>query len=161
MVSRIRHNRDAAAIQPLIVPIVQTMVVVHNIAGIKSYDEYDALRENRRAAEKNPPQGFQKTNNRGENAFRDRGRKLIMPFLVKGSGTMEKDEKYLHAMLSTFGITGSTVFDHRHPTGHPVLWDCMATPRPSERGELTAAGNGNCAHQVSSVFVRVNLCRGF
>ncbi len=38
--------------QPLIAPIVQTMVVVHNIAGIESYDEYDELTENRRAAEK-------------------------------------------------------------------------------------------------------------
>ncbi len=41
MVARIRHNWDAAAMQPLIVPIVQTMVVVHNIAGIESYEEYD------------------------------------------------------------------------------------------------------------------------
>jgi hypothetical protein len=44
-----------------------------------------------------------------------------MPFFVKGDGTMEEDEKYVHAMLSTFGITGSTVLHHRHPAGHPVL----------------------------------------
>ncbi len=57
MVARIGHNWDAAAIQPLISPIVQslqTMVVVHNIAGIQRYHEYDELRENRCAAEKKP-----------------------------------------------------------------------------------------------------------
>jgi hypothetical protein len=59
MAARIEHYWDAAAMQPLIAPIVQTMVVVHNIAGIKSYDEYDELRENRRAAEKTLLQGFQ------------------------------------------------------------------------------------------------------
>ncbi len=41
MVARIGHNWDAAAMQPLIAPMVQTMVVVHNTAGIESYDEYD------------------------------------------------------------------------------------------------------------------------
>ena len=46
MVARIRHNWGAAAMQPLIAPIVQSMVVAHNIAGIESYDEYDELREN-------------------------------------------------------------------------------------------------------------------
>jgi hypothetical protein len=40
-------------------------------------------------------------------------------------------------MLSTFGFTGSTVLHHLHPAGHPVLRDCMATPRPTERGEPT------------------------
>ncbi len=52
MVARTGHTWDAAAMQNLIPPIVQTMVVVHNIARIQDYDEYDALRENRRAAEK-------------------------------------------------------------------------------------------------------------
>jgi hypothetical protein len=35
MVARIGHNWDAAANHSLIAPIVQTMVVVHNIAGIQ------------------------------------------------------------------------------------------------------------------------------
>ncbi len=48
------------------------MVVMHNIAGIDSYEEYDALRENRRAAEKTLLQGFPETNNRGAN-FRRKG----------------------------------------------------------------------------------------
>jgi hypothetical protein len=48
---------------------------------------------------------------------------------------MEEVKTYLHAMLSTFGITGSTVLYHRHPAGHPVLRDCMATPRPTEHRE--------------------------
>ncbi len=124
--------------QPLIAPIIQTMVVVHNIAGIEKYEENDELREIRRAAEKNLLQGFQETNNRGAKAFRDRARELIMPCFIKGDDTMEEDEKYVHAMLSTFGFTGSTVLHHRHPAGYPVLRECMATPRPTERGELTA-----------------------
>ncbi len=80
MVARIGHNWDAAANQSLIAPIVQTMVVVHNIAGIQDYDEYDALWDNRRAAEKPLLQGFQETNNRGTKAFRGRARDVIMPF---------------------------------------------------------------------------------
>jgi hypothetical protein len=60
MDARIGHNWDAAAMQPLVVPIVQTVIVVHNIASIEIYDEYDALLENRRAAEKCLLQGFRK-----------------------------------------------------------------------------------------------------
>ncbi len=131
MVARIWHNWDAAAMQPLIAPIVQTMFVVHRIAGIESHEEYDELRDNRHAAEKTLLQGFQETSNRGAKAFRDRARELIIPFLVKGYGTKEEDEKYVHAMYSTFGFTGSTVLHHRHPAGHPVLLECIATPRPS------------------------------
>ncbi len=41
MVARIGHNWDAAGAANLVGPIVQTMVVVHNIAGIESYEEYD------------------------------------------------------------------------------------------------------------------------
>jgi hypothetical protein len=39
IVARIGNNWDATAMQleTLIAPIVQTMVVVHNIAGIESY----------------------------------------------------------------------------------------------------------------------------
>jgi hypothetical protein len=55
---------------------VQTMVVVHNIAGVESYDEYDELRKNRRAAGKKLIQGYQETNNRGAEALRDRAREL-------------------------------------------------------------------------------------
>jgi hypothetical protein len=104
MVARIGHNWGTAAMQNLIAPIVQTMVVVHNIAGIQDDDEHDALRENRRAAEKTllVLQGFQETNNRGAKASRDRARELIMPFFVKGDGTKEQGEKYVHVMLSTF-----------------------------------------------------------
>jgi hypothetical protein len=53
MVPRIWHNWDDVFMQPLIAPIVQTMIAVHNFAGTESYDENDKLRENRRAAEKN------------------------------------------------------------------------------------------------------------
>ncbi len=82
MVASIGHNWDAAVAANLVGPIVQTMVVVHKIAGIKSYDEYDALRENRRAVERTLLQGFQETNNRGAKAFRDKARELITPFFV-------------------------------------------------------------------------------
>ncbi len=139
MVARIGHNWDATAMQNLVAPIDQTMVVVHNIAGIQDYDEYVLLRENRRAAERTLLQGFQETNNRGAKAFRDKARELIMQFFVKGDGTKQKDENYVHAMISTFGLTGSTVLHHRHPAGHPVLLECMETPPPTERGELTAS----------------------
>ncbi len=139
MVARIGHNWDAAATQNLVAPIVQTMVVVHNIAGTQDYDEYDALRENRRAAERTLHQGFQETNDRGAKAFRDKATELIMPFFVKGDGTKQQDEKYVHAMLFTFGFTGSTVLHHLHTAGHPVLLECMDTPPPTERCELSAA----------------------
>jgi hypothetical protein len=84
MVARIGHNWDAAAVQNLVAPVVQTMVVVHNIAGIQDYEEYDALRENRHAAERTLHQGFQEKNKRGAKAFRDKAREMIMPFFVKG-----------------------------------------------------------------------------
>jgi hypothetical protein len=142
MVARIGHNWDAAAMQNLVAPIVQTMVVVHNIAGVQDYDEYDALQENRRAAERTLLQGFQETNNRGAKAFRDKARERIMPFFVKGDGTKQQDEKYVHAMLSTFGFTGSTVLHHLHHVGHPVLLECMETPPPTERSELTGLFRG-------------------
>jgi hypothetical protein len=61
MVARIGHTWDAAANQSLIAPIVQTMVVAHNIASIQDYGEYDALRETRCAAGKTLLQGFQET----------------------------------------------------------------------------------------------------
>ncbi len=54
MVARIGHNWDAAGAANLLGPIVQTMVVVHNIAGIESYEEYDALREKSSCGGKNP-----------------------------------------------------------------------------------------------------------
>ncbi len=85
IVARIGHNWDAAGAANLVAPIVQTMVVAHNIAGIQDYDEYDALRENRRAAETQERallQGFQEINNRGAKAFPDRAKELIMPFFV-------------------------------------------------------------------------------
>jgi hypothetical protein len=139
MVARIGHNWDATAMQNPIALIVQTMVVEHNFAGIQDYDKYDALLENRRAAEKTLRRGFQESNNRGAKAFRDRARELIMPFFFKGDCTKEQAEKYVHAMLSAFEFTGSTVLYHLHPAGHPVLLVCMATPPPTECGELTAA----------------------
>jgi hypothetical protein len=134
MVARIGHNWDAAGAANLVAPIVQTMVVVHNIAGIQDFEEYDALRENRKVAERVLLQGFQEANNRGAKAFRGRARELVMPFLVKGDGTKQQNDKYIHAMLSTFGFTGSTVFHHYHPAGHPLLLECMATPPPTEKG---------------------------
>jgi hypothetical protein len=79
------HNWDAAAMQLLFAPIVQTMVAVHNIAGIERYDEYDELRENHRVAQKLLLQGFQETNSRGAKAFCDRAREqinVIPPFFV-------------------------------------------------------------------------------
>ena len=112
------------------------MVVVHNSAGIQDYEEYDALRGNRPVSEKVLIQAFQETNNRGAKAFRDRARALIMPFFDKGDGTEQQDEKFNHAMLSTFGFTGSTVLHHVHPDGHPMLLECMDTPPPTEKGEL-------------------------
>jgi hypothetical protein len=111
------------------------MVVVHNSAGIQDYEEYDALRGNRPVSEKVLIQAFQETNNRGAKAFRDRARALIMPFFDKGDGTKQQDEKFNHAMLSTFGFTGSTVLHHRHPGGHPMLLACMDTLPPTEKGE--------------------------
>jgi hypothetical protein len=136
MVARIGNDWDAAGAANLVAPIVQTMVVAHKIAGIDDYDEYDALRDNRPAAEKVLIQGFQETNNRGAKAFRDKARDLIMPFFVKGDGTKQEDDKFIHAMLSTFGFTGSTVLHHHHPDGHPLLLECMATPPPTEKGQL-------------------------
>jgi hypothetical protein len=58
MVVRIGHNWDAAGAASLVVPMVQTMVVAHNIASIQDYEEYDALRNNRPAAERVLLQGF-------------------------------------------------------------------------------------------------------
>ena len=136
MVARIGLNWNAAGAANLVAPIVQTMVVAHKIAGIEDYEEYDELRENRRAAEKTLLQGFQETNNRGAKAIRDKMRELIMPFFVKGDGTKQQDEKFIHALHSTFGFTGSTILHHHHPDGHPLLLECMATPPPTENGEL-------------------------
>jgi hypothetical protein len=135
MVARIGHNWDSAGEASRVSPIVQTMVVVHKIADIQDYDEYDALRENRPVSERVLLQGFQETNNRGAKAFRDRMRELIMPFFVKGDGTKQQDEKFIHALQSTFGITGSTILHHHHPEGHPMLLDCMDTAPPTEKGE--------------------------
>ena len=135
MVARIGHNWDSAGEASRVAPIVQTMVVVHNIADIKDYDEYDALRENRPVSERVLLQGFQETNNRGAKAFRDKMRELIMPFFVKGDGTKQQDEKFIHALHSTFGFTGSTILHHHHPGGHPMLQDCMDTAPPTEKGE--------------------------
>ncbi len=74
-----------------------------------------------------------------------------MPFFVKGDGTKQQDEKFMYALHSTFGITGSTVLHHHHPGGHPMLLDCMDTPPPMEKGErrcpraLAAARAFRCA----------------
>jgi hypothetical protein len=65
MVAHIWHDWDTAAMQSLVASIIQTMIMVHNIAGIDSYDEYDELRENCRVSAKSLLQGFPDTNNRG------------------------------------------------------------------------------------------------
>ena len=148
MFARIGLNWNAAGAANPVAPIVQTMVVAHNIAGIQDYDEYDALRENRRAAKKTLLQGFQETNNRGAKAIRDRMRELIMPFFVKGDGTKQQDEKFIHALHSTFGFTGSTILHHHHPQGHPMLLDCMDTAPPTEKGER------RCPHALAAARAR-------
>jgi hypothetical protein len=113
------------------------MVVVHNIAGIDSYEEYDALRENRRAAEKTLLQGFQETNNRGAKAFRDKARELITPFFVKGDNTKQQDEKFVHAMLSTFGLNRIHGLD-RPPSPSPLA--CRTSSAHGVHGNSAADG---------------------
>jgi hypothetical protein len=82
-----------------------------------------------------------------------------MPLFVKGDGTVEEDEKYVHVMLSTFGFTGSTVFITVTLPGILYSWcawqlrgrrsavssqprpphgPAPGTPRPTQRDELTA-----------------------
>ena len=81
----------------VVYPIFQSMVAGHNIAGIESHDEYEALHSVRPRAEWTLVQGHQETNNQGAKAFRDRARELIMPFFVQGDGTQEDDEKFIEA----------------------------------------------------------------
>ena len=109
MVARIGYHWDAASKKHLVLPIIQHMVVLNNIGGIESHDEYEVLRENRPHAELTLIQAHQETNNLGAKAFRDRARELVMPFFVHGDPDPESNEQILQVKHSIFSGTGKPV----------------------------------------------------
>ncbi len=69
-----------SVISILVIPIVQHVVEENNIAELQSHDEYDELRAANTSAESRLLQKFQETCNNGVRAFRNKIRKLVMPF---------------------------------------------------------------------------------
>ena len=135
MVARLSLHWDAASQRVNVYPIVQSMVVLHEIGGIQSHDEFEELRRARPAAEFSIHQQNQETNNRGAKAFRDKARELTMNFFIdKG-----EDEKLVWVKEQAFGVTGSTLFEARGPD-HPVIMACRETAPPVVHGETAHAG---------------------
>ena len=107
MVARLGLHWDAASQRVNVYPIVQSMVVLHEIGGIQSHDEFEELRRARPAAEFSLHQQNQETNNRGAKAFRDKARELTMSFFIDQG----EEEKLAFVKMRVFGVEGTPIFD--------------------------------------------------
>ena len=93
MVARLGLHWTAASLRSQVTPIVQSMVVQHNIGGIESHDQYEKLRKVNVRMEFALLQQHQETNNKNAKAFRDRARELVMDFF---EDTADKDRRINH-----------------------------------------------------------------
>ncbi len=80
MVARLGANWTSALCRELVYPIVQTMVVLEEIGGISSHEEYEEFSAANKASEGTLLQRMQETCNRGAKAMRDKTRELVMFF---------------------------------------------------------------------------------
>ena len=130
MVARLGLHWTAASLRSQVTPIVQSMVVQHNIGGIESHDQYEELRKVNVRMEFALLQQHQETNNKNAKAFRDRARELVMEFF---EDTADKDRRINHVKWKVFGTAaGAPIM-----TGeHPVMRACFAVGPPIVEGQF-------------------------
>ena len=132
-VSRLGPRFPSASLRAMVYPIIQTVVVERNIAGITSHEEYDQLRKNFPDGEFALLQKIQETNQKNMTAFRHSMRKIVIPFF-EGDSTL--NAKVNHVKYNTFDVPGgSPLLQDEHPT----LAACWALPRPTIKGISPAA----------------------
>jgi hypothetical protein len=130
MVARLGLHWTAASLRSQVTPIVQSMVVQHNIGGIESHDQYEELYKVNPRMEFVLLQQHQETNNKNAKAFRDRARELVMEFFEE---TVDKDRRINHVKWKVFGTAaGAPIM-----TGeHPVMRACFAVGPPIVEGQF-------------------------
>ena len=130
MVARLGLHWTAASLRSQVTPIVQSMVVQHNIGGIESHDQYEELYKVNPRMEFVLLQQHQETNNKNAKAFRDRARELVMEFFEE---TADKDRRINHVKWKVFGTAaGAPIM-----TGeHPVMRACFAVGPPIVEGQF-------------------------
>jgi hypothetical protein len=131
-VCRLGPRFPSASLRAMMYPIVQTVVVEHNIAGIASHEEYDRLRRNFPDGEFALLQKIQETNQKNMTAFRHSMRNLVIPFFKESL-----HEKINHVKYSVFGVPGGSPLLH---DDHPTYVACWALPRPAIEGTPAARG---------------------
>ena len=123
MVARLGLHWTAASLRSHVTPIVQSMVVQHNIGGIELHKvnvrmEFALLQQH------------QETNNKNAKAFRDRAREIVMEFF---EDTADKDRRINHVKWKVFGTSGGAPI----MTGeHPVMRACFAVGPPIVEGQF-------------------------
>ena len=80
-VCRLGPRFPSASLRAMMYPIIQTVVVERNIAGIASHEEYDRLSRNFPDGEFALLQKIQETNQKNMTAFRHSMRNLVIPFV--------------------------------------------------------------------------------
>jgi hypothetical protein len=128
MVARLGANWTAASCRELVYPIVQTMVVLEEIGGIASHEEYEELRAANKASEGTLLQRMQETCNRGAKAMRDKTRELVMLFFK------DNDCKFRAVQRVKWEVFGVAADGTLLPDEHPIVVELAALGSPEING---------------------------
>ena len=129
MVSRLGPRFPSASCRSLLTPIIQTVVVEHNIAGIKSREEYIALRNACTDAEVVFTANLQATLQKNMGALRKSVRDLVAEFVEEFSTC----PKINYVKDHVFGKAGGLPLV---PRTHNILTACFQHPCPPLKGTL-------------------------
>ena len=113
--------------RPHLFPIVQTVVVEQNLAGIETHEDYSALRSASLDAEGALLAKMQETLQKNWGSFRHSMRDLVMEFFK--AETREADLN--HVKWNVFGRPAGT---YLMETDHPTVAACWAHPHPMVKG---------------------------
>ena len=129
MVSRLGPRFPAASLRGLLFPIVQTVVVEHQIAKISSHEDYAELRTASPDAEFALLQKMQETLQKNLSNFRKDMSAMIFKFFQDDTLCSMLN----HVKFETFGVSaGGAIFRETHP----VVAACMRHPISYEKGNI-------------------------
>ena len=134
MVARLGSRFPSASSRPLLTPIIQTVVVEHNIAGIKSREEHIELCNVNPEAETVFTLNLQATLQKNMGALRKSVRDLVAEFVE--NHTVCPMINYVKENL--FGRSGGLPLV---PRTHHVLGTCFDHPCPPLKGTLLSFMN--------------------
>ncbi len=130
MVSRLGIRFPCAPLRPLLYPIIQSIVVERNIAGIESHTDYNDLRTASPEAEVYLLQKMQETLQKNLGAFRNDMRDLVLPFFEDTANSSELTYVKYHVFDKAGGAPIMDVESHQ------FLRACFAHPSPFVKGSL-------------------------